>query len=53
MNLHEFQAKEVFRKHGIPVSDSIATVLWKSLQLTGVDPRRLRGWGRIFDGVRA
>lgn len=34
---------------GIPVYDSVATVVWKALELAGVDPRRLRGWGRLFD----
>jgi maleate isomerase len=33
---------------GIPIYDSIATVVWKSLQLTGVNPSRVRGWGRLF-----
>lgn len=33
---------------GIPVYDSVATVVWKSLALAGVDTRRLDGWGRLF-----
>ncbi len=33
---------------GIPIYDSVATVVWKSLQLAGADPRRVRGWGRLF-----
>ena len=33
---------------GIPVYDSIATVVWKSLLLCGDDPRALAGWGRLF-----
>jgi maleate isomerase len=32
----------------IPVYDSIATTVWKSLQLVGVDPSRVRGWGSLF-----
>lgn len=36
------------RELGIPVYDSIATVLWKSLKLAGVDTRRVSGWGRLF-----
>jgi maleate isomerase len=32
----------------IPVYDTIATVVWKSLKLAGVDPRRVTGWGRVF-----
>ena len=34
---------------GIPILDSVATVVWKSLRLAGADPRRVRGWGRLFD----
>jgi maleate isomerase len=33
---------------GIPVYDTIATAVWKSLQLAGVDTRRVQGWGRLF-----
>lgn len=40
--------EELEREHGIPIYDSIATVVWKSLRLTAVDPARVRGWGRLF-----
>lgn len=33
---------------GLPIYDTIATVVWKSLILAGVDPSRVHGWGRIF-----
>lgn len=33
---------------GIPVYDSVATVVWKALQLAGLDTRALAGWGRLF-----
>jgi maleate isomerase len=33
---------------GLPVLDSVATVVWKSLCLAGVDPARVRGWGQLF-----
>jgi maleate isomerase len=33
---------------GIPILDSIATAVWKSLALAGVDPGRVQGWGRLF-----
>ena len=36
---------------GIPVYDTISTVVWKSLRLAGVDTRELRGWGRLFAEV--
>ncbi len=42
---------ELERELGIPIYDSIATVVWKSLKLAGVDPKRIRGWGRLFTEV--
>jgi maleate isomerase len=41
-------AAELEAAHGIPVYDTVATTVWKSLQLAGVDPRRVTGWGGIF-----
>lgn len=37
---------------GIPIYDTIATVVWKSLTLAGVDPRRLGEWGTLFSDPR-
>ncbi len=36
------------REVGIPIYDTIATVVWKSLKLAGLDPARVTGWGRVF-----
>ncbi|KKB64266.1 Asp/Glu/hydantoin racemase [Robbsia andropogonis] len=36
---------------GIPIYDTISTVVWKSLLLSGTDPKRVRGWGRLFREV--
>jgi maleate isomerase len=36
------------RETGIPIYDTIATVVWKSLRLAGVDPGLVSGWGRVF-----
>lgn len=33
---------------GIPVLDTIATVVWGCLRLAGADPGAVRGWGRLF-----
>jgi len=33
---------------GIPIYDSISVVVLRALELAGVDPARVRGWGRIF-----
>ncbi len=43
--------EELERELGIPVYDSIATVVWKALKLTAVDVKRVRGWGRLFSEV--
>jgi maleate isomerase len=32
----------------LPIYDTIAAVVWKSLKMTGVDPASVRGWGRLF-----
>lgn len=42
-------AETIEAETGIPVLDSVSTALWKSMQVAGDDPRRVRGWGRIFD----
>lgn len=39
------------RELGIPVYDTIATVLWKALRLCGADTRRVQGWGRLFSDL--
>jgi maleate isomerase len=36
---------------GIPIYDTISTVVWKSLLLAGTDPKRVQGWGRLFREV--
>ncbi|MDU6731145.1 MAG: Asp/Glu/hydantoin racemase, partial [Bradyrhizobium sp.] len=33
---------------GIPILDTIATVVWKSLKLAGVDTRGASEWGSLF-----
>lgn len=40
--------EKIEQRTGIPVYDSVATVLWKSLVLADVDPRRVKGWGSLF-----
>ncbi|MEO9651381.1 MAG: aspartate/glutamate racemase family protein [Roseobacter sp.] len=34
---------------GIPVLDSVSTALWKSMQVAGDDPSRIKGWGQLFN----
>jgi maleate isomerase len=33
---------------GIPIYDTIATAVWKSLKLGGADPADVSGWGQLF-----
>lgn len=40
--------EELEREIGIPIYDTISTVVWKSLKLAGLDPSRVTGWGRLF-----
>ncbi len=48
-NLHGAQlVEEMEGELGIPIYDSVATVVWKALKTIGVDPRELKGWGRLF-----
>ena len=42
---------ELEAETGIPIYDTIATVVWKSLKLAGADPKRITGWGRLFQEV--
>ena len=43
--------EEMEQELGVPIYDSIATVVWKALRLAGVDTRRIRHWGRLFRDV--
>lgn len=48
-NLHAAPlARALEAQTGIPLYDTISTVLWKSMQLAGIDTRELRGWGQLF-----
>jgi maleate isomerase len=42
-------AADLERETGIPIYDTVATAVWKSLQLAGVAPAQVKGWGRLFD----
>jgi maleate isomerase len=41
-------AEELEAAHGIPIYDTVATTVWKSLKIAGVDTSRIKGWGTIF-----
>ena len=36
---------------GIPIYDTVATVVWKQLRMAGVDARAVKGWGSLFQEV--
>ena len=37
---------------GIPVYDTVSTVVWKQLRLAGFDTRQVKGWGRLFQEIQ-
>lgn len=39
------------RELGIPVYDTVSTVVWKALRMSGVDTRRVRSWGSLFQDL--
>jgi maleate isomerase len=48
-NLHGAQlVDEMEHELGIPIYDSVATVVWKALKNVGVESHSLKGWGRLF-----
>lgn len=44
-------AEPLERETAIPLYDTIATAVWASLRLAGVDTTRVRGWGKLFREV--
>ncbi len=42
-------APKIEAETNIPVYDTVSTALWKSMKVAGADPRRIKGWGRVFD----
>ncbi len=52
-NLHAAHlADRLERAHGIPVFDTVALAVWKSLVIAGADPARVEGWGSLFTSRR-
>lgn len=44
--------EEIEREIGIPVYDSVSATVWKTLLMTGHDPAKIKGWGRLFQELR-
>lgn len=52
-NLHAAQlAHRLEAELGVPLYDTTSTAVWKCLQVAGVDPGRVQGWGRLFQENR-
>jgi len=44
--------EELEREIGIPIYDSVSATVWKALLMTGHDPAKIKGWGRLFQELR-
>ncbi|MER1966575.1 aspartate/glutamate racemase family protein [Castellaniella sp. GW247-6E4] len=44
-------AARIEEETGIPLYDSVSTVVWKSLLMAGFDVRAVKGWGSLFQKV--
>ncbi|WP_066337956.1 maleate cis-trans isomerase family protein [Azohydromonas lata] len=42
-------ASTLEERTGVPLYDTVSTVVWKALRMAGADTRALRGWGSLFD----
>jgi len=47
-----FVVERMERELNIPIYDSVSVAVWKSMLTAGLDPRLIRGWGRLFQEVR-
>lgn len=45
-------AEALERETGIPIYDTVATAVWDSMRIAGVEPARVKGWGRLFRDVK-
>ena len=44
--------EELEAETGVPIYDTISTVVWKSLRIAGYDTTLVKGWGRLFQEVK-
>ena len=42
---------ELERETGIPIYDTVSTVVWKQLRMASFDTRQVKEWGRLFQEV--
>jgi len=51
-NLHGAKIVDALEQEiGIPIYDTISTSVWKAMKQAGADPKRIKGWGRLFAEV--
>ena len=51
-NLHGARIVNALEQEiGIPIYDTISTSVWKAMKQAGADPKRIKGWGRLFAEV--
>ena len=41
-------AERIEADTGVALLDTVGTTVWGMLRATGIDPRRIQGWGRLF-----
>ena len=51
-NLHGARIVNALEQEiGIPIYDTVSTSVWKAMKQAGADPKRIKGWGRLFAEV--
>ena len=51
-NLHGASiVDQLEQETGIPIYDTVSTSVWKAMKQAGTDPKRVKGWGRLFDEI--
>ena len=51
-NLHGARLVNALEQEtGIPIYDTVSTSVWKAMKQAGADPKRIKGWGRLFAEV--
>lgn len=44
-------AERIEKETGIPLYDSVSTVVWDALRIAGADTQEIRGWGQLFTAL--
>jgi maleate isomerase len=38
------------KNYNQPIYDAIAVVVWRGMEIAGIDPSKVKGWGKLFQG---